>query len=130
MRFSHSASAGAHELRIVRRVADGLRVGVIGGLAHLERGVVIAERAPRIRQRGLEMHRAPQRLDGLFALPEPPERETRERQRIRLVGNDLQDFVGLLAAAARASRCQQPRRMRERDLERAGGFGGVRGMDY
>ena len=59
-----------HELRIARGVAQVLREGVVGRLAHLERAVVIAERAPRIGQRGLEMHRAPQRGDGLLALPE------------------------------------------------------------
>jgi len=55
----------------MRRVADGLRIGAVGRLTHLERGVVIAERAPGVGQRGLEMHRAPQELDGFVALLEP-----------------------------------------------------------
>ena len=39
-----------HELRIARRMPQMLRESLVGGLAHLERAVVIRERAPGIRQ--------------------------------------------------------------------------------
>ena len=101
-------------------MADGFRVGRIGGFLHLERGVVISERAPRVRQRGPEMHRALERRDRFLALAEPPEREAGDRERVRLVGNHLQDLVRLFRRGARVG-VEQPHRIRECDIERAGG---------
>ena len=117
---------GAHELRVVRGVAYGLRVGAIGGLAHFERGVVVAERTPGVRLRGTELHRTAQTLDGLVSTAQAPERQAFERQRLRLVGNDLQNFTGLFEGCVRVG-LQQPCRMRERHLECAGRLLGVPG---
>ena len=116
----------AHELRVVRGVAYGLRVGAIGGLAHFERGVVIAERTPCVGLRGTKLHRTAQTLDGLVATAQAPERQTLERQRLRLVGHHLEDLTGLFEGRVRVG-LQQPRRVRERHLESAGRLLGVPG---
>jgi hypothetical protein len=107
-------------------MANGLGIGAVGGFAHFERGVVIAQRTPGIRQCGLELQRAPQTRDGLLAPAQPTQREAFERQRLRLIGQDLQDLARLLERGLRV-RLQQARRMSERDLERAGRFCGRSG---
>jgi hypothetical protein len=117
----HQRQRGAHELRVARCVADGLRVGAIGGLAHFQRRVVIAERAPGVGQRRHEEHRPLERRDGLFPAAHAPEREALQRQRIRLVGHHLEHLRGLLGRG-RGRGIQQPRRVGQRGVEAAGGL--------
>ena len=104
----HQRQRGLHELRIARRMAQVLREGLVGGLAHFQRRVVVAERAPGFGQLGLEMHGATQRGDGFLALAERAQREAGQRQRIGLLRVNLQYFRRLLAppwrARARSSR--------------------------
>ena len=86
---------------------------------------MIAERAPGLGQLGLEMHRAPQRRDGLVALPEPAERQARQRQRVRLVRMHLEDLRGLLGRGRARIALEQSRRVSQRHLERAQRLRGV-----
>ena len=111
------------EPRIARRVADRFRVRGIRGLLHLERGVVIAERAPGVRQCRPVAHRAFQRRYCVLAPPHPPEREAGQRERIRLVGNDLEDLVRLFRRRPGID-IEEPRGIRQRDLECPGGLAG------
>ena len=124
MRFCDQRQRGVHESRVVGRMTQVLREGFVGRGAHVQRAVVIAERAPGLEQFRLEMHRPAQRRDGLLALAETPQRQSRQRQRIRLVGMDLQDLIGLLGRGRRIT-LQQARGVRQRDLQRAMWCGAV-----
>ena len=126
LRFGDAVLAerqGRHQkLWIARRMADLLRKGVVRGIAHLERRVVVTECAPRIRLRRIEMHRAAQGFDGLFALAKPAEREAEQCQPLGVIGNDLENFIGLFGRRGRIA-SQQALAIRQCEPRRTQRFG-------
>ena len=149
-------SGGGHERRIADRMADMARIGLGGADAVADRGQVIAQRQPGLRQIGLEFQGTTQRGQGFVALTGASERDTefvlgqrplrlgagqlaqhlgrlsrlaqggvrpaQQQQSHRMILHSLEDLACLFAGEDRIG-CEQPRGMRQRNLDRGGRLG-------
>ena len=106
---------GGQQLRVAGGMAHVVGVGGVGGLLLAGGHEVVAERAPCLRQVGLQRHRAAQRVDRLLAAPVMAQRQAEVEMGERPVrlapGQRLEDLErALRIALPDPCRRQQPQR--------------------